>query len=371
MPRRRFSFARTGRPHLERAAAPAPAPERSPTPVSHPLASAGNHATGRLLAGGATPLRVGAAADRFEAEAKAMSGRSLDQGARARAPGLGEVSADGSGQVSPDLAARIRGATGGRPLPEGVKRLLEAEHRAALGGVRVHTGPEAEALTHAVGARAMTLDNRIFYGRGASPSDLSLTSEEVVHTMQQGATATGRSVGRAPKGVIQRDLTIESSHKSMDAYKKDYVGSYDTVMMGEYGVMTPDSKKSIGTTALATCIGLVVATETKKGWVAALHHAPGGSADLPEAYKILTGMVRDAARAYGGAGELKYLAFPGQRSKLEMIAKYEKSHGKLDNDWASISEFESGTSFGAVTLDKVKYWGWRKTPGLKIGHMRV
>jgi len=346
MPRSMLSLARTGRPHIQ----------RTPTARRPARAAIGNRATGRLL-DRAEGLRVGPVADRFEVEAKGHAGRAPVPGRRPYAPGLRDVGPGGGGRVSDDIAQRIRGATGGQPLPRSISQPLEAKHRTGLGGIRVHTGPEAEALTGAVGARAMTLDHNIFYGRGASPKDMGLTSEEVVHTMQQGAVPTSRSVGRAPKGVIQRDVSLSGKGISESKFQKNYYRTYDDVAMTGFKVMTPDSKKRVGTSGLFTCAGLVVAAKTGKGWVAGVHHMAGGSGDLPKAYKTLKGMVDEAAMPYGTVTEEVRYCIPGTATHAEKIVKFEKEVGTFDNDWRALAaSYESGLDSIAVTLDLARKW---------------
>lgn len=366
MRRTPLSLARSGRPHMMR---PVPVPQRPQRerPIPGPP-QAGNRAMGRLLGPGG--LRVGGISDRFEAEAKGLAGRAPVPGRVPHAPGLSGVGGDGAGRVKDDIAARILGAGGGQPLPAAVRRPLEAEHRAGLGGVRMHTGPEAEALTRAVGARAMTLDHHIFYGRGASPRDLSLTSEEVVHTMQQGAVPTGRPVGRAPKGVIQRDVPMEGKTYSKKKFYKAYGKKYDDVGMGQFKIMTPDSKKTLGTYGMAPCAGLVVAANTPKGWCAGLHHLPGGTGDLVKAYETLKGMVDEAAKSYGGVTESVRYLIPGSSTKESIVTPFEEQIGTFDNDWRALAaSYGTGTTSIAVTFER--FWKWHAPDGLKVRFMQV
>jgi outer membrane protein OmpA-like peptidoglycan-associated protein len=70
----------------------------------------------------------------------------------------------------------------------------------ALDGVRVHTGPAADAAARAVGARAFTVGSHLVFRRGeyqpASEAGMRLIAHEVAHTRQQ-AGAAGTLVQRA------------------------------------------------------------------------------------------------------------------------------------------------------------------------------
>lgn len=366
MPRAMLTLARSGRPYMMH---PRSMPDAGKGPQQghgDSTPSIGNRARGRLLGG----LRVGPVADGFEREAKGFAGRRATAGHLPRAPGLSAVGADGSGRVSDDIAARITGAEGGRPLPESVLRPLEAQHRTGLGSIRMHTGPEAEALTAAVGARAMTLNNHIFYGRGASPADMGLTGEEVAHTMQQRAVPTGRSMARAPEGVIQRDVPLSGERIGGRKFWSKYRGSYDDVNMTQFKVMTPDSKDTLGTTGLFTCIGLVVAAKTAKGWVAGLHHMAGGSGSLVTAYHTLTDMVNSAAASYGTVTERVRYAIPGTAYKASKLTEFEEQVGDFDNNWRAIAaDYGSGLQSIGVTLERS--WKWMEPDQLKVKFWKV
>ncbi|MFN8075921.1 MAG: DUF4157 domain-containing protein [Kineosporiaceae bacterium] len=75
----------------------------------------------------------------------------------------------------------------GAALPGAVADTLAAAFGADLGGVRVHTGEQAERAAAQLGARAFTIGRDIWLGAGESPSDLALMAHEVTHVVQQGA----------------------------------------------------------------------------------------------------------------------------------------------------------------------------------------
>lgn len=107
------------------------------------------------------------------------------------------------GVVGESLRRRIDRARGhGRPLhPVASKRFGEA-FGAGFGAVRVHTGPEPDHLSRSMSARAFTVGNDIFFGRGGyrpgSAAGDHLLAHELAHVVQQGG-----GVGR-----LQTKLTV-------------------------------------------------------------------------------------------------------------------------------------------------------------------
>jgi hypothetical protein len=107
-------------------------------------------------------------------------------------PTLG--AADGSGPAREGGAAAsvrtVLGSGGGRPLDPGTRAFFEAGFGRGLGGVRVHTGPQADASARAVDALAYTVGNDVVFRAGhyapASGAGKRLLAHELAHTLQQG-----------------------------------------------------------------------------------------------------------------------------------------------------------------------------------------
>jgi hypothetical protein len=138
-------------------------------------------------------LRVDAADTKFEEEADRIS-EAVVQGKHLNVQGKhlsvqrspGSVGAEG-GELDAGLERQIKGATGGTALPGAVRGVLEPKLGVDLKNVKAHTGVKSAQLNRQLNAKAFTYKNNIFYGKGQSPSDLSLTSHEVTHTIHQGA----------------------------------------------------------------------------------------------------------------------------------------------------------------------------------------
>lgn len=137
-------------------------------------------------------LRVDAADTKYEDEADhiaeaVVQGKRLDvQRASVQRSSTGGIGPEG-GDLDDGTEREIKQATGGGSLPGSVRGVLEPKLGVDLKNVRVHTGSKSAQLNRQLNAKAFTYKNNIFYGGGQSPSDLSLTTHEVVHTMHQGA----------------------------------------------------------------------------------------------------------------------------------------------------------------------------------------
>ena len=138
-------------------------------------------------------LRVGRAGDRFEEEADTVAQRTDTTAAPTAAspPSPRGLSAESA------------------PLNDTVRQRVEPLLSADLGGVRVHSGPEAERAAASMNASAFTHANHIFLGGGRSQDDIALLAHEATHVVQQGgapSTGTVQRVGIGDGALIQREV---------------------------------------------------------------------------------------------------------------------------------------------------------------------
>jgi len=103
-----------------------------------------------------------------------------------RAPGRATGPARVPAHVESHIAT-MRG--GGRPLEPATRKFFEPRFGSDFRAVRAHTGPDAARAAGALGARAFTLGQQIFFGKGQyqpeSPAGRHLIAHELTHTIQQ------------------------------------------------------------------------------------------------------------------------------------------------------------------------------------------
>ena len=99
------------------------------------------------------------------------------------------------------VCKRIHGARdGGRPIPDDLRRELEESFRVDLAAVRVHDGPEADALAKDLSADAFATGGDLFFARDAfqpgTRRGRAIIAHEVCHLLQQaGGGVVGPAIG--------------------------------------------------------------------------------------------------------------------------------------------------------------------------------
>lgn len=142
--------------------------------LPHELAGlAPGRVTGAMLASAEPPTRTRSGFD-GDRDAVTVHRRAVD---------AGQVEHDG---VAVDLALRRTGA--GQPLPDPVRRTLEAHLGVPLDRVRIHTDRVAADAAQALHAEAFTVGEDVFFAEGAyapdSRSGLALLAHELTHVVQ-------------------------------------------------------------------------------------------------------------------------------------------------------------------------------------------
>lgn len=99
----------------------------------------------------------------------------------------------------------------GQALPPTTRAALDARLGANLSGVRVHRDASAARAAEALGARAFTVGQDVFFGRGHwdpnSPEGMRLLTHEAAHTLQQrGATETDTLAISRPGDAAERQV---------------------------------------------------------------------------------------------------------------------------------------------------------------------
>jgi hypothetical protein len=114
---------------------------------------------------------------------------------------IAQRSGDGAFALDDETAGAIsRERGGGKSLDPGVQEGMGQSMGHDFGGVRVHTSPEADALSRQLHARAFTTGQDIFFREGtynpASSDGQKLIAHELTHVVQQSGGGTGASLGR-------------------------------------------------------------------------------------------------------------------------------------------------------------------------------
>ncbi len=129
-------------------------------------------------------LTVGEPDDKYEEEADRIADRVMrsSQPLSERTPQQERTSE----AIPSALESRIRDTQqSGQPLPDETRGFMESRLDTDLSAVKVHTDTEANTLADALDARAFTVGENIWFGRGEGPADRSLLAHELTHTIQQ------------------------------------------------------------------------------------------------------------------------------------------------------------------------------------------
>lgn len=127
-------------------------------------------------------MKTGAPDDTYEQEANSM--------ARHMFGNISVPAADAPGKPAsgqPPVEQQVQQSSGGAALPTAVRSEMEPAFGRDFSAVKVHTGPQAEAVTSQANAHALTYNNNIFYSKGQQPGVNPLTAHELTHVAQQGA----------------------------------------------------------------------------------------------------------------------------------------------------------------------------------------
>lgn len=143
---------------------------------------------------------------------------------RDAAPSVGHEGGDVPKHVERKIdSLRARPAPG---LDAGLKPQVESAVGSDLSAARVHQGSDAASAAEALGARAFTVGNDMFFGRGEYKPQTSvgrqLIAHEAAHTVQQGGgSANAKRVVRKKDGDKPKKKSVKSSKKSKEKKSKN------------------------------------------------------------------------------------------------------------------------------------------------------
>lgn len=125
----------------------------------------------------------------------------------------------GEPQLSEDAERKVESLRGqGQRLPTDLRQEMEGKLNADLGKVRVHTGPDADALCKQINARAFTVSNDVFFASGEyapeSGKGHKLLAHELTHVVQQSGGVSRRVMReeQSNDGVDNRDASLPDEY---------------------------------------------------------------------------------------------------------------------------------------------------------------
>ncbi len=102
--------------------------------------------------------------------------------------------------LAPEVRRRLARLGEGAPIPQATRRFLEGALQLPLAGVRLHTGPDAAAVTREVGALAATVGRHVLLSATrpdeSAPQGLALLAHEALHAVQGGRDRPGAPQSR-------------------------------------------------------------------------------------------------------------------------------------------------------------------------------
>ncbi|MEH1796029.1 eCIS core domain-containing protein [Nostoc sp.] len=130
------------------------------------------------------PFRASNTTSEGESIAKGQEAGRVQRQITVRAAGDagGEISSEWEGEL-------VRAKGGGQPMSPTVREPMERAFGADFGGVRVHTGAQADMLARSIQAKAFTTGQDVFFRQGAyepqSRGGQELIAHELTHVQQQ------------------------------------------------------------------------------------------------------------------------------------------------------------------------------------------
>lgn len=165
-------------------------------------------------------------------------------------------------QLPPHLA-KLSGAPG-QPFPQVVQRKMEAFFQTSFADVRVHVGPQAQAI----GALAFTHGSNLYFAPGQYNPDTAqgrqLIGRELTHVVQQRAGRVRNPFGSGIAVVHERAMEAEAERRGMGA-------------AAHFGAIQPKMRASVAQRrvrpSVVQCVGIVDVDFSKGTHEAALLEA--------------------------------------------------------------------------------------------------
>ncbi len=173
--------------------------------------------------------------DHDEQEADAVANTIMSGGKIARKISSGGSNSSGIA-VSPQMESQLSQLQGGgRPMPQGLKSMMESGFGLDFSQVRLHTDNEAARMSSSIHAKAFTHGNDIYFNRGQFAPDTTegqrLVAHELAHTIQN-------------NGVIARKKKKETPEERAQRKKDERLKKEKEIRHGLYNDLKDDSFQS-------------------------------------------------------------------------------------------------------------------------------
>ncbi|MEH1780230.1 MAG: DUF4157 domain-containing protein [Nostoc sp.] len=145
---------------------------------------------------------------------------------RAAGEAGGEISSEWEGEL-------VRAKGGGQPMSPTVREPMERAFGADFGGVRVHTGAQADMLARSIQAKAFTTGQDVFFRQGAyepgSRGGQELIAHELTHVVQQGGEAEDKNeiIKRKVIGEVVEKSQMGEENRCKNVEKEELISAYN------------------------------------------------------------------------------------------------------------------------------------------------
>jgi hypothetical protein len=127
---------------------------------------------------------------------------------------------DAGGELSSEWEGELqRAKSGGQPLSQLVKEPMERAFGADFGGLRVHTGAQADMLARSIQAKAFTTGQDVFFRQGAYEPGSRGGKESIAHELTQVKKQSGGAVQRLP--LEEETSSIEGPGESLQRKEEE------------------------------------------------------------------------------------------------------------------------------------------------------
>jgi Domain of unknown function (DUF4157) len=337
-------------------------------------------------------LTVGPAGDRYEQEADQIAEEVVRMPQPGAAGAESSLQAGRIGELTDGgLERRAHTLPGhGQSLSSQEREYMEPRFGYSFEAVRVHTGPDADEMATALGARAFTLGQEVVFAKGnyrpGTGAGRRLLAHELAHVVQQGKARSGRgpatTLSRAPRlvqcweglehrkvgnraqnefpfrGTIVTDMTAlrPTPHKDPDSphshTKADILSGATVLVLGqEHGWM----QVLIESGKAQDKRGSIISAEAMTGYVSHELIIKSGTifdAELPVGGGLV--LTYGDLLAFGGDHFKDFAELTGETSSAPGLARLKKLQHLTENETKLKPAYEDADTISKEYADRYK-----------------